>query len=246
MMIASPESVRSLVAALEARYGPAPPIPHTDPLDELVACILSQHTSDANSIPAFERLKETFPDWQRLVDAGDEAVANVIRNAGLANQKSRSIIRCLLEIRERVGSYSLENLRGMEPIQARDWLTSLPGVGPKTASIVLCFSLGMGVIPVDTHVFRVSWRLGLVEEKAGEGKAHDTLLSIVPNELAYRFHMALIQHGRAVCKAPLPNCEACCVASSCRWLAQGGPERKRQELASRRKMPASKGKTRGQ
>ncbi len=214
--------------------------PRTDPVDELVACILSQHTSDSNSIPAFERLKATFPDWQLAVDAGEERIADVVRNAGLANQKSRSILRCLRQIHDLVGTYSLEHLRSMPMVDARNWLTALPGVGPKTASIVLCFSLGMEAIPVDTHVFRVSWRLGMVEQKAGEGKAHDTLLELVPPDLAFRFHMALIQHGRAVCKAPIPNCEACVVRAMCRWFAEDGPDRRKTELKAKRAKPSAK------
>ncbi|MBX3120113.1 MAG: endonuclease III [Fimbriimonadaceae bacterium] len=230
----SPETVQIVIASLEAQYGPPPPIPNTDPLEELVACILSQHTSDANSIPAYERLRAEFPHWQALVEAGEEGVANVIRSAGLANQKSRTIIRCLKEIQDRVGDYSLELLRDMSPIVARNWLTSLPGVGPKTASIVLCFSLGMGVVPVDTHIFRVSWRLGLVEPKPGEGKAHDALMPLVPSELAYRFHMAFIQHGRAVCKAPVPLCAQCVLKDRCGWFSIGGPELRMREMQQKR------------
>lgn len=207
-----------LVQDLESVYGCEPLPPLTDPMDELVACILSQHTSDKNSIPAFERLKAAYPTWEGMVAAGREAIIEPIRNAGLANQKSKTILRCLHEIKERVGEYSLEHLRTMPPIQAREWLTQLPGIGPKTASIVLCFSLGMGVIPVDTHVFRVAWRLGMVDRKKGEGKAHDALIQVVSGELAYRFHMALIRHGREVCKAPTPKCDRCIVKDRCDWF----------------------------
>jgi len=201
-----------------------------DPMEELVSCILSQHTSDANSFPTFDRLREGYPDWQLAVDDGPEKVADVIRAAGLANQKSKSIVRCLVEIHRRTGSYSLDLLRTMPMLEARDWLTSLPGVGPKTASIVLCFSFGMAAIPVDTHVFRVSWRLGLIPEDMNEAKAHDALLAVVPGDLAFRFHMALVQHGRMVCKAPLPRCDVCNIRDYCQWYKKGGPDKRRQEL----------------
>jgi endonuclease-3 len=212
-----------VVDRLEAQYGRAQVTDRSDPVEELVACILSQHTSDANSVPAFERLHAKYPDWQDMVDAGEAKVADVIRAAGLANQKAKSIISCLKEIKTRMGEYSLEHLRTMPMIEARDWLTSLPGVGPKTASIVLCFSLGMESIPVDTHVYRVAWRIGLIGEKTNAVQAHDELLKVVPPGLAFRFHMALIEHGRQVCKAPTPLCEKCVVTDLCRWFWQGGP-----------------------
>lgn len=227
-------SVLPLVERLEAVYGRPRFISRFDPMEELVSCILSQHTADANSFPTFTRLRETYPDWQAVVDAGTERLADVIRKAGLANQKSRSIIRCLTTIRERLGDYTLEPLRSMPMLEARDWLTSLPGVGPKTASIVLCFGFGMGAIPVDTHVFRVSKRLGLIGQKSDERKAHDELLGIVPGDLAYRFHVALIQHGRQACKAPIPSCEACPLTDLCPWFKTVGPEQARRLASERR------------
>src|SRR5688572_23644959 len=197
-------------------------MPRFDPMDELVSCILSQHTSDANSFPAFYRLKETFPTWEKVVQAGPEKIANVIRNAGLANQKSKTIVAALNEIKSRNNEYQLDNLKTMKPIEARKWLEALPGVGPKTASIVLCFSLGMDVIPVDTHVFRVAWRIGLIKKEIGEAKAHDALQKRIPKGLSYRLHMAFIAHGRAVCKAPLPICPECPITDLCAYF-KGGP-----------------------
>lgn len=229
----TPKEIREIVGLLEAQYGVPEWEPRFSPMDELVSCILSQHTSDANSFPAFYRLKERFPTWQEVVAAGPEAVANVVRSAGLANQKARSIVACLNAIRQRNGGYSIDNLKGTPLREARKWLEELPGVGPKTASIVLCFSFGLGAIPVDTHIYRVAWRLGLIPEGIGEAKAHDRLLEVVPEDLAFRFHVALIRHGRAVCKAPLPKCEQCAVAESCWWFSVGGPDSKRAEMKSR-------------
>lgn len=226
--------VAELVERLEAVYGKSEREEPLNPVDELVACILSQHTSDSNSIPAFHRLKEAFPTWDQAVAAGPERIAALVKRAGLANQKSHSIVRSLEAIKDRVGTRSLEHLRSMPMIEAREWLSSLPGVGPKTASIVLCFSLGMGAIPVDTHVYRVSWRLGLIPEGIGEAKAHDLLLELVPEELAFPFHMALIQHGRQTCKAPVPLCEKCPMTDLCRWYKAGGPATREAEIRSKR------------
>lgn len=200
-----------------------------------MSCILSQHTSDANSFPAFTRLRATFETWQDVVDAGPERVAETIRKAGLANQKAKSILACLKQVRELHGEYTLEPLRNLPTSEARAWLQALPGVGPKTAAIVLCFSFGRESIPVDTHVFRVSQRLGLLTERANEVRAHDELLALVPGDLAYRFHVALIQHGRHVCRAPVPDCARCPLMASCPFHRNGGPEKRREEIAARRR-----------
>ena len=229
--------VRELVERLEERYGRARMISRFDPMEELVSCILSQHTTDASSFPAFTKLRETFPDWQEVVDAGALEVAEVIAGAGLKNQKAKSIIGTLSLIKERTGEYSLESLRQMPTLEAREWLMSLPGVGPKTASIVLCFAMGREAIPVDTHVYRVSWRVGLIPEEVGENKAHDLLMQVVPGDLAFRFHTALIQHGRLACRAPLPICDICPVTDLCRWYKKGGPQKRKAELALTRKRP---------
>jgi endonuclease-3 len=210
-----------------------------DPMEELVSCILSQHTADANSFPAFTKLRETYPDWQAVIDAGQFELADVIRGAGLANQKSKSIIAALTEIHRRNGEYSLENLRSKPMLEARKWLMELPGVGPKTASIVLCFALGMNAIPVDTHVYRVSWRLGVIPE-IGENKAHDELLKVVPPELAFRYHSTLIQHGRTICRAPFPSCEICSVTDLCQWFRSNGPAKKRAAQSKARRARAKK------
>ena len=209
------DRIATVLDRLESRYGRPRFASRFDPMDELISCILSQHTADVNSFPAFDRLRATFPDWQCVVDAGPEKVAEVVRKAGLANQKSRSIINTLTEIKARNGAYTLDNLRAMPMLEARDWLTSLPGVGPKTASIVLCFAFGMSAIPVDTHIFRVSRRLRFVPEKADENKAHDILLGVVPEKDAFRYHMLLIQHGRQTCKAQRPLCGECDLLDLC-------------------------------
>lgn len=214
----SSKKIHTLLNDLESVYGKARFLPRFDPLEELVSCILSQHTADANSFPTFTELRAKHPTWQEIVDLGNEKLAVVIKKAGLANQKAKSIIGSLIEIKKRNGDYSLENLRNMPLKESRNWLLSLPGVGPKTAAIVLCFSFGKPAIPVDTHVFRVSWRIGIIKKDIGENKAHDLIESIVPDELSFRYHTAFIQHGRQTCKAPTPQCERCNVASYCDYF----------------------------
>jgi len=223
-----------IVRRLEARYGEVPEIEPRDAMDELICCILSQHTSDANSFPAFDRLKAELPNWEGVLAAGPLRVADIVRTAGLANQKAKSIDACLRAIYDRTGGFSIDHLKAMPMREAREWLEQLPGVGPKTASIVLCFAFGMGAIPVDTHVFRVGWRLGFYDEKIGADKAHDVLLKIVPPEWALRFHVALIRHGRGACSAPLPKCEICPITEFCGWFQAGGPAKRREEMRSKR------------
>lgn len=184
-------------------------------MDELVSCILSQNTTDATSFPTFFRLKEKCPEWQAVVDLGERRLAVAIKEAGLADQKARSIIGSLREIKSRAGDYNIDFLKDLPMLEARDWLTSLPGVGPKTASIVLCFSFNMGAIPVDTHIHRVSQRLGFIGERVSANKAHDDLLEIVPEKDAYRYHTLLIQHGRTTCKALRPRCSTCVLKGTC-------------------------------
>lgn len=207
--------VRDLLLLLEKHHGQARYVPRFDPMEELVSCILSQHSSDAASFPAFTRLRETFPDWSDMATASPEAIADVIRKAGLANQKARSIVKVLAAIHERFGQYSLEGLREMTDEEAETWLLGLPGVGPKTAAIVLCFALGRHAVPVDTHVSRVSKRLGIIPLKMSDQMAHGALKELVPVGFAFRFHLALIQHGRKICQAKKPRCLECHLRERC-------------------------------
>jgi endonuclease-3 len=214
------KTIRLILSRLEAMYGIAEWHPHLPPVDELVACILSQHTSDANSLRAFARLKERYAEWKDAAWAPVNDVADTIRCGGLADSKAPRIQKALQVINEREGALSLDCLQNMDNDEAREYLMSLPGVGPKTAAIVLCFSLNRSVIPVDTHIFRVTWRLGLVEKKAGEAKAHTTLQQLIPQDIIYRFHVALIRHGRGVCRARNPRCLECPVSPICRYYRE--------------------------
>ncbi len=206
-----------IVTRLEELYGRPEWKPKFDPLDELIACILSQHTSDVNSFRAFERLKGRYPTWTAAAEAGVVEVADTIRCGGLADSKAPRIQGVLRAVQNKHGAMELTFLNDMTDADARAYLMSLPGVGPKTAAIVLCFALGRNVLPVDTHVFRVAWRLGLIAKKIGEARAHDALQSQIAPDLTFRFHMALIQHGRKTCKAITPRCPLCPLRDICRF-----------------------------
>lgn len=177
--------------------------------------MLSQHTSDLNSERAFHALRGAFPTWEDVVAARSAAVADVIRSGGLANTKAARIQAILREIAEREGRYDLSRIRGLDDAGAREYLTSLPGVGPKTAAVVMAFALGRDAIPVDTHVHRVARRLGLIPPTASAERAHDLLAEIVPDDLKTPLHVGLIRLGREVCKAQVPRCGDCPLADLC-------------------------------
>lgn len=192
-------------------------------MSELIYTILSQHTSDVNSERAFARLRESFADWASVESVPVVAVEDAISVGGLARVKAPRIQAVLRRIFERRGEYSLDFLADTAPADAKAWLCTLPGVGPKTAACVLCFSLGMPVLPVDTHVYRVAKRLALIGPKATADQAHELLETRLKPESIYPFHMDLIQHGRQICKARTPCCGACVLVDSCpsRQLAGG-------------------------
>jgi len=180
-----------------------------------VLTVLSQNTSDANSFRAYESLRRRFPTWEELAAARPSEVAAAIRSGGLANVKAPRILAILREIRNREGSLDLSLLRRMPDAEAREYLTSLPGVGLKTAAVVLAFSLGRPVLPVDTHVHRVASRLGLIPSKATARRAHEVLEEITPPDIRVEMHVGLIRLGREICKAGRPRCEDCPLAGLC-------------------------------
>jgi len=204
--------------ALREEYGDRQWHPR-DPVSTLVSTIISQNTNDTNRDRAMERLQDQFPTWEEVRDAPEETVVDTIRPAGLGPTKAPRIQGALRRITEKEGEISLDFLRDLTPEQARDWLTDLPGVGPKTAAIVLCFALGKPAFPVDTHVHRVSGRLGLIPEGTNREKAHQILEDIVPEKIYYPFHLNLIAHGRAICHSRNPECERCVVRESCNYFA---------------------------
>lgn len=184
-------------------------------MDQLVQTIISQHTSDSNTAVAFTSLKDRFPSWESVLDAEEQEVADAIRSGGLANVKARRIREMLSAVRERRGELRIDFLAELPLAEAKAWLRQLPGVGPKTAAVVLVFALGMPALPVDTHVYRVSTRLGLIPARVSFEKAHDILESQVEPENVFEFHMQLIRHGRQTCKAQLPRCGTCPLRDEC-------------------------------
>ncbi|MGC8836972.1 MAG: endonuclease III domain-containing protein [Anaerolineae bacterium] len=202
---------------LEA-YGEPKPRP-SDPIGTLVSTILSQNTNDRLRDQAFRRLRERFPTWEAVRDAPVEEIARAVQVSGLGAQKAQRIKAALERITEERGTLSLDFLQEMPLEEARRWLTSFNGVGPKTAAIVLLFALGMPAFPVDTHVHRVSKRLGLIPSRASREKAHGILEALLPPATYYPFHINIIRHGRAVCGARRPQCERCILRDLCAWYA---------------------------
>ncbi len=190
------------------------------PLDELISTILSQNTNDANRDRAFESLRAGFPTWEAVRDALLKDVIEAIRPAGLANQKGARIQAILASITVQRGALDLSFLKEYTPEVAFDWLMQFKGVGPKTASIVLQFSLGMPAFPVDTHIYRVSGRLGLRPPKMSVEKTHKHLAAQFPPETYYTAHLNIIRLGREICRARKPRCEACPLQDLCEYYTE--------------------------
>jgi len=184
-------------------------------IDELVSTILSQNTNDINRDRAFNFLRAKFPTWEAVRDAKTKDVIETIRPAGLANQKGPRIQQVLKAITKERGDLDLSFLKKLSVNEARDWLTKFNGVGPKTAAIVLCFSLDMPAFPVDTHVYRVTGRIGLRPEKMTVEQAHPHLESLFPPETYYAAHLNIIRLGREICTARKANCDVCPIRKLC-------------------------------
>lgn len=202
-------------ARLVKEQGRFTPKPQLDPLDELIMTVLSQHTSDTNTERAFGTLKATFSDWEQVMEAPVEEVANAIRSGGLADQKAPRIKAILEEITSREGTPDLGGLASLSDAEVEDYLTSLPGVGPKTAACVLVFSMGRDAFPIDVHVHRIALRLGWITPKTSAEVAHKELTPRIPPEIRYELHMKLIRHGREVCVARMPRCTECVLFDLC-------------------------------
>jgi endonuclease III len=219
-----------------------------DPTSELILTILTQNTADTNAEKAYEALRAAYPsdnapeihrpdmgwggdglsdapppDWSMVENAPLPELVDVIRPGGLAPQKAPRLQATLRHIREQRGDYSLEFLADMPALEARDWLTSIDGIGKKTASIVLAFCFGAPVMAVDRHVERVSKRVGLIPEKATADQAHDLFLGILETDAMYAGHVLLIHHGRAICHAQNPKHDLCPLRDRCRAVDKKAP-----------------------
>lgn len=214
------QKVTEVQERLLAAYGEPTWRRHLEPVAELVSTILSQNTNDTNRDVAFERLQSRFESWEAVRDADTEEVIDAIRPAGLANQKGPRIQGALRYLTQERGELDLEFLAEWPVDEAKEWLTSIKGVGPKTAAIVLLFSLQRPAFPVDTHVHRVSRRLGLIGLKTSRERAHEVLEELVPEQDYYSFHLNMIRHGRKVCVSGTPRCDECMLTDLCNWYQE--------------------------
>jgi endonuclease-3 len=214
--VAEEKPVRYLIQNLERAYSlPENKWTGWDVLDMLVAVILSQATSDANSDRTYDALKRRFPTWDAVLAARERTLADTIRLGGLANQKARVIRELLGQIKERHGSLDLSFVKRMPAREAARYLSSFRGVGPKTVACTLLFACGAEVFPLDTHIFRILRRVGLIPPKCSDAFAHEVMDRLVPAGKFYSFHVNLIRHGRALCRPREPACSRCPIVEYC-------------------------------
>jgi endonuclease III len=243
-----PGLVRFTLDGVASLYGHPTWERRLDPTSELILTILTQNSADVNAEVAFEALRQAYPsglpteahhpgagwggvglaegappDWAAVESAPLPELTDVIRPGGLANQKAPRIQATLRAVREERGDYSLEFLRGMSALEARDWLTRIDGIGKKTASIVLLFCFGQPLFPIDRHIERVMMRVGLMPRKATLDEAHDLFLGVFRPDEMYEAHVNLIQHGRKVCHAQRPDHDACPLRARCRFVDPKAP-----------------------
>jgi len=209
------EVIGWLFSQLRMRYGEKKLARERDLIGLLVKTVLSQNTNDLNRDRAYESLRSRFPEWEDLLKAGTAEIEKAIRVGGLAHQKAVRIKQILRRLKSEKGSVELDFLCKMPEEKAREYLLSFNGIGLKTASILLLFGCARSAFPVDTHIFRVSTRLGLVPKRASVSQAHRVLGEMVPREMAYELHINLIELGREICKARKPNCPECPLNKRC-------------------------------
>ncbi len=212
---------------------PQQPSKLPSPLEMLVATILSQNTNDKNSHRAYTNLREKFPRWEDAANASLRSLVTTIRVGGMANQKSARIKETLSAVKERYGRYDLSALRRKTNDEVIEELTTLNGVGLKTASCVLLFSMGRDVFPVDTHVHRICNRLGLVANSKTPEKTFELMKALVPNGRGYSFHTNLIRFGRKVCRSSHPACDICPLYDECVF------EGKKPQRATKLRVPST-------
>ena len=206
---------RQITHLLESEYDTPEWQPNHTPISVLVQTILSQNTSDTNSGSAFQSLTASFGNWEDVVDADVYTIANIIKHGGLGMIKAQRIKQALKGISGERGRLELDFLNRLAPSDAEKWLLKLPGVGLKTARCVLLFALGIPALPVDTHILRVSKRLGLLDSKASLHEAHYVLAESVSPDDIYKFHVLIIEHGRRICRARRPYCQRCILNNKC-------------------------------
>ena len=207
--------IHYIVQNLERAYGVPENKRSSDPLDMLIKIILSQATSDTNSHRTFAELKKRFPYWDAALRARTSTIADTIRSGGLANQKAQVIKELLRQINEEHGTLDLSFLHDFDEEAASAYLKQFRGIGPKTIACTLLFACRKEVFPLDTHIFRVLRRVGLIPQKCTDQRAHEIMNRIVPKGKFYSFHVNLIRHGRALCRPREPLCERCPIVEYC-------------------------------
>jgi endonuclease-3 len=204
-----------IIQNLERAYGVPENRRMSDPLDMLIEIILSQATSDVNSHRTFAALKKRFPSWDQLLRAREATIAGTIRSGGLANQKAAVIKSVLRQIKAEHGTLDLSFLHDYSAEEATRYLSQFRGIGPKTVACTLLFACRKEVFPLDTHIFRILRRVGLIPQKSTDARAHQIMNDIVPEGKFYSFHVNLIRHGRALCRPREPLCERCPIVEYC-------------------------------
>lgn len=242
--IKSMPGIDQIIRIMTDRYGPFAEEPRLDAAHEIVFTILSQHTSDTNSSRAYHLLMDKFGTLEEVARGEPADIERTIAPGGLAKIKAPRIKQVLNLILELNGSLDLSFLRELPLDEAKAWLRRLPGIGPKSAGIILSFALGMPAMAIDTHIYRVSKRLALIGPKVTADKAHDILEAAVEPDQVYPFHLAFITHGRQVCKAQRPLCGECVVAEACPSREQFmAPAEAPQEPSKKAPRASAKGQT---
>jgi len=209
------KKVKEINDILEAQLGVPERFGERNPLSSLIRTILSQNTNDVNSGRAYSNMREQFPTWEDVLNAGAQELADTIRVGGLANQKSIRIKDVLAWLKDTYGELNIDFVCDMEPSEAIELLTKLKGVGLKTVYVMLSFACGMDVFPVDTHILRISKRLAIVPEKATADKAHEVWADLFPRSKAFSLHINLIKFGRLICHSRKPECSGCLLMKHC-------------------------------
>ncbi len=222
--LVSRERLSKIYQALYRAYGP-PPKPEGSPLEVLIRTVLSQNTNDRNRDLAYEALRRNFPDWESVLSAPLGELERCLHPAGLSRQRSKRIREILRKARKDFGEGELEGLCLLPRDRALEWLLNLPGVGLKTAYCVLAFGCGQDLFPVDTHILRITKRLGLLPERAGSEEAHRILGPMVPEGKGRDLHLLLIRYGREICRARNPRCDRCLFPEECLYRQKNGNQR---------------------
>jgi endonuclease-3 len=207
--------IRYLIQNLERTFGVPELEPPSDPLDMLIGVILSQATTNANSDRTFTALREKFPTWDEVLKAREKTIAKTIHIGGLANQKAKVIKNLLKQIKEEHGSLDLNFLHDVSTRDAVAYLKQFRGIGPKTIACTLLFACHKNIFPLDTHIFRILRRVGIIPLKCSDERAHEILDRLVPDGKFYSFHVNLIRLGRTMCKPKEPRCERCPIVEYC-------------------------------